>query len=125
MAGPAVNSIYEPSQSADGTRILVDRLWPRGISKEKARVDLWLRDLAPSDALRKRFHAKPEDWDAFCAAYYAELEGAEAQAAVKELRARLRKGRVTLLYAARDEQHNNAVALQIWLTRKRKQSKTS
>jgi uncharacterized protein YeaO (DUF488 family) len=57
--------VYEPPAASDGTRILVDRLWPRGISKDKARIDLWLKDIAPSGALRKRFHDKPEDWDVF------------------------------------------------------------
>ncbi len=110
--------VYEAPEVSDGTRILVDRLWPRGIAKDKAQIDLWLKDISPSDALRKRFHGKPEDWDAFCDAYAAELEGEAAQAAVKELRARLADGPVTLLYAARDESHNNAVALKAWLGRR-------
>ena len=110
---------YEAPAASDGIRILVDRLWPRGIAKDKAKVDLWLKDIAPSDALRKRFHGHPEDWDEFRAAYAAELKGEEAQDAVKELRGHLRKGMVTLLYAARDEEHNNAVALKQWLTRRR------
>lgn len=115
MTSPALKRVYEPADPGDGTRILVDRLWPRGIAKDKARIDLWLKDIAPSDALRKRFHAKPEDWEAFCAAYAVELEGAAAQAAAKDLLDRLHKGRVTLLYAARDEHRNNAVALKAWL----------
>jgi uncharacterized protein YeaO (DUF488 family) len=119
MRSPALKRIYDPPSPGDGARILVDRLWPRGIAKAKARIDLWLKDIAPSDALRKRFHGKPEDWAAFRAAYAKELEGATAQAAVKELRGYLRKGPVTLLYAARDEQHNNAVALRAWLETKR------
>ena len=82
----------------------MDRLWPRGIAEEKrAQIDLWLKDIAPSDALRKAFHGKPEQWEAFCAAYGAELEGAAAQDELRELRARLTDGPVTLLYAARDE----------------------
>lgn len=113
-----VKRVYEAAVAADGMRILVDRLWPRGIAKEKAKVDLWLKDVAPSDALRKRFHAKPERWDSFLAAYTAELAAAPASEAAKELRRHLRKGTVTLLYAARDEDHNNAVALKAWLTRK-------
>jgi uncharacterized protein YeaO (DUF488 family) len=108
--------VYEPPAASDGTRILVDRLWPRGIAKAKARIDLWLKDIAPSDALRKRFHRHPEDWDAFRKAYAAELK--QAGEAVKELRSHLRKGPVTLLYAARDEEHNNAVALKAWLGRR-------
>ena len=113
----ALKRVYEPPDAGDGTRILVDRLWPRGIAKDKARIDLWLKDIAPSAALRKRFHGKPDDWDAFCAAYSAELEQAAAQAAAKDLLGRVRKGPVTLLYAARDEHRNNAVALRAWLER--------
>jgi uncharacterized protein YeaO (DUF488 family) len=70
-------------------------LWPRGIAKDKARIDLWLKDIAPSDALRKRFHGKPDDWGAFRAAYFAELEGAAAQAVTQDLLDRLRSGPVT------------------------------
>jgi len=117
MTSLVVKRIYDPPDAGDGTRILVDRLWPRGIAKDKARIDLWLKDIAPSHALRKRFHGKPAEWDAFCTAYDAELEGAAAQAAARELRDRLRKGMVTLLYAARDERRNNAVALKNWLER--------
>jgi uncharacterized protein YeaO (DUF488 family) len=113
----AVKRVYEAPDPADGTRILVDRLWPRGLAKDRAKIDLWLKDIAPSDALRKRFHAKPADWDAFRTAYADELKGAAAQAAAKDLRERLRKGPVTLLYAARDERRNNAVALKAWLER--------
>ncbi len=115
MKSLTIKRVYEPAAAGDGTRILVDRLWPRGIAKDKARIDLWLRDIAPSDALRKRFHGKPADWDEFRAAYSPELEGAEAQAAAKELFERMKKGPVTLLYAARDERHNNAAALKAWL----------
>jgi uncharacterized protein YeaO (DUF488 family) len=107
--------VYEAPAAGDGTRILVDRLWPRGIAKDK--VDLWLKDIAPSDALRKRFHGHPEDWADFRKAYAAELK--QAAEAVKELRGHLRKGTVTLLYAARDEERNNAVALKQWLARRR------
>ena len=107
--------VYEAAAASDGTRILVDRLWPRGIAKAKAKVDLWLKDIAPSDALRKRFHGHPEDWDEFRKAYAAELK--QAGEAFKELRGHLRKGTVTLLYAARDAERNNAVALMQWLGR--------
>ena len=119
MGSLAVKRIYAPPEPGDGTRILVDRLWPRGIARDKARIDLWLKDIAPSDALRKRFHAKPTHWDEFRAAYAAELAAAPAQAAVKELRALLRRGTVTLLYAARDEERNNAVALKAWLAQRK------
>jgi uncharacterized protein YeaO (DUF488 family) len=107
--------VYDPPSAEDGSRILVDRLWPRGLSKDKARIDLWLKEIAPSDALRKRFHGKPDDWEAFRDAYAAELQGDAAQAAVNELLERLREGPATLLYAARDEQRNNALALEMWL----------
>jgi uncharacterized protein YeaO (DUF488 family) len=113
----AVKRVYEEPEPGDGTRILVDRLWPRGIVRDKAGIDLWLREIAPSDALRKRYHGKPDDWEAFVAAYAVELEGAAAQAAAKDLLDRLRQGPVTLLYAARDERRNNAVALRAWLER--------
>ena len=114
---PAAKRVYDPPEAADGTRVLVDRLWPRGITKDKARVDLWLKEIAPSHELRKRFHDHSEDWEAFCAAYAAELEAPQVREAVQELRARLRSGPVTLLYAAREERHNNAVALLAWLAR--------
>jgi uncharacterized protein YeaO (DUF488 family) len=117
----AVKRVYDPANSSDGTRILVDRLWPRGIAKDKAKVDLWLKEIAPSNALRKRFHGHPEDWAAFRRAYAAELKAETAQEAVRELRNHLRKGRITLLYAAKDEEHNNAVALKAWLERKGRQ----
>jgi uncharacterized protein YeaO (DUF488 family) len=110
---------YEAPSADDGMRILVDRLWPRGVAKAKAKIDLWLRDIAPSDGLRKRFHDKPEHWDAFCASYFAELEGEIPGAAAKELRRCMRNGPVTLIYAAHDERHNNAVALKIWLGRRK------
>lgn len=111
----ALKRIYEPPAPSDGMRVLVDRLWPRGIAKDKARIDLWLRDLAPSNTLRKQFHGKPDDWNAFRAVYAKELREPQAQAAVQRLLECLRDGPVTLLYAARDEQHNNAVALKQWL----------
>ena len=111
----AVKRVYNPPARADGTRILVDRLWPRGINKDKAAIDLWLKDLAPSNELRQRFHGHPADWDAFRAAYAVELAGDLAMAAVATLRAHLTLGPVTLLYAARDTAHNNALALKAWL----------
>jgi len=113
-----VKRVYEPAAKADGLRILVDRLWPRGIAKEKAKVDLWLNEIAPSNTLRKRFHAKPETWDEFLKAYAVELKSDAVAEAAKELRRQIRKGTVTLLYAAKDEEHNNAVALKAWLTRR-------
>jgi uncharacterized protein YeaO (DUF488 family) len=117
MTAFALKRVYEPPEPTDGTRILVDRLWPRGVAKDKARIDLWLKDIAPSDALRKRFHGHPDEWDAFCAAYFVELASAAARKTATVVFERLRDGQVTLLYAARDEQRNNAVALRIWLSR--------
>ncbi len=119
MTTVAVKRVYESPGAGDGTRILVDRLWPRGMTKEKARVDLWLKDIAPSDRLRKRFHGKPDDWEAFRAAYAAELASGPWRPAVQELSVQLQSGPVTLLYAARDAQRNNAVALMLWLERHR------
>jgi uncharacterized protein YeaO (DUF488 family) len=110
-----IKRVYESPGENDGTRILVDRLWPRGISKEAARVDLWLRDIAPSDALRKQFHGHPETWGEFREAYAIELADPRALDAVGQLRALAANGPVTLLYAARDEAHNNAEALRLWL----------
>jgi uncharacterized protein YeaO (DUF488 family) len=114
----SLKRVYGAPAKGDGFRILVDRLWPRGIAKAEAKVDLWLKEIAPSNDLRKRFHGHPEDWAAFKRAYFAELKSPEAAAAAKELRRHLRKGPVTLLYAARDDEPNNAVALAAWLRRR-------
>jgi uncharacterized protein YeaO (DUF488 family) len=110
--------VYDAPAHNDGARVLVDRLWPRGIAKEKAKVDMWLKDVAPSHELRKKFHGHPEAWDEFVSAYKRELTGAQAQAAVAELEGLMRKGPVTLLYAARDDAHNNAVALKSWIEKR-------
>lgn len=110
-----VKRVYEPPGDEDGLRVLVDRLWPRGLSKDKARIDLWLKDLAPSDALRRRVHADPSEWEAFVADYHRELGAEPARSAVAELRVRLAREPVTLLYAARDEDRNNATVLRDWL----------
>jgi uncharacterized protein YeaO (DUF488 family) len=112
---PKVKRVYDPPAADDGARVLVDRLWPRGITKEKAALDEWLRDVAPSDALRKRVHSGEASYDEFVRAYAAELEREPAKAAAASLRARLAEGPVTLLFAAKDEARNNAVALAAWL----------
>ncbi len=112
-----IKRVYAPATADDGLRVLVDRLWPRGIAKEKARIDLWLKDIAPSEALRRRFHGDPSKWREFVAAYDGELRRDPASTAVASLREHLRRQPVTLLYAARDETHNNAVALKEWLER--------
>jgi len=109
--------VYAPPTAGDGTRILVDRLWPRGLSKDKAKIGLWLRDISPSNELRKRLHSRPDDWAEFCTEYYSELTGAAAQVVAKILFDQLSSGPVTLLYAARNEKQNNAVALKAWLDR--------
>jgi uncharacterized protein YeaO (DUF488 family) len=103
--------VYAPAESEDGLRVLVDRLWPRGLSKAKAAVDHWAKDAAPSDGLRRWFAHRPERWEEFRARYESELKAPEAQAEVATIRRFLREGRVTLLYAAHDEELNNAVAL--------------
>ena len=105
----AIKRVYDEPGASDGTRILVDRLWPRGLSKEKARVDVWLKDVAPSNDLRKWFGHDPQKWMGFQKRYAQELKAhPEALAALK---AELKKGPVTLLYGAHDEEHNQAAAL--------------
>src|SRR5580704_9702417 len=118
MAGRfRIKRIYEPASKDDGLRVLVDRLWPRGIAKQKAHIDLWLRDVSPSDALRRMLHAEPTKWDEFVKAYGSEPKQEPARSAFADLRKLPRSKPVTLLYAARDEVHNNAVALKRWLER--------
>jgi uncharacterized protein YeaO (DUF488 family) len=112
-----IKRVYQAPDTEDGVRILVDRLWPRGLSREKAQIDLWLKEIAPSDALRHRFHRDPEGWEDFKIAYYAELEREPAQSAVHQLLDRRSREPVTLLFAARDETRNNGVALTEWLDR--------
>ncbi|QEL21217.1 DUF488 family protein [Bosea sp. F3-2] len=113
MSQLTVKRVYDPPAPGDGMRILVDRLWPRGVSKD--RIDLWLKEIAPSDTLRHEFHGHPDRWDEFRAAYAAELGTAPAQAALATLDEKLKEGPVTLLYAAKDEHRNNAEALRLWL----------
>jgi uncharacterized protein YeaO (DUF488 family) len=105
----ALKRIYEPVAKDDGARILVDRLWPRGLATAKARLDLWLRDIAPSDELRHWFGHDPKRWPEFKRRYRAELKGRSDE--LKPIRDALGKGKVTLLFAAKDEAHNNAVVL--------------
>ena len=101
--------VYAEPSATDGKRILVDRLWPRGLSKEKAQVDLWLKEVAPSNDLRKWFAHDPAKWPEFKKRYRAELK--QNPDAVAELKAAA-KGNTTLLYGARDTEHNEAVVLQ-------------
>jgi uncharacterized protein YeaO (DUF488 family) len=100
---------YEPAEDADGYRVLVDRLWPRGISKDPARLDEWARDLAPSSELRKWFGHDPARFDEFRRRYLGELAAHSDKLA--ELRERASEGTLTLVYAARDSEHNDAVVL--------------
>jgi len=108
---------YDPADSQDGYRVLVDRLWPRGLSKEKAKVDLWMKEIAPSDALRKWFGHDPERWMEFQARYRKELQ--KKSELIKEIRQLDGKyPTVTLLYSAKDELHNQAVALLAFLKKR-------
>jgi uncharacterized protein YeaO (DUF488 family) len=104
-----VKRVYEEPGSADGRRILVDRLWPRGMTKDRARVDLWLKQIAPSNELRKWFQHDPARWHEFERRYLSELQ--QNKEAMKVLLTEAKTGPITLLYAARDEAHNEAVVL--------------
>lgn len=108
-----VKRIYEPPSDDDGARFLVDRLWPRGLSRDDARLTGWLRDVAPSDDLRRWFGHDPSRWEEFVRRYHAELD--DRPGAVRPLLDAARAGDVTLVYAARDPDHNNAVALKRYL----------
>jgi uncharacterized protein YeaO (DUF488 family) len=108
--------VYDAPSAADGERVLVERLWPRGLTKARARVDLWLKDVAPSPALRKWFAHDPARWDEFRRRYRKELRGRNE--AVELLRRKARKATVTLVYAAKDEEHNGAVALKAFIERR-------
>ena len=111
----AIKRVYDPPAPDDGRRILVDRLWPRGLTKERARVDEWLKEIAPSTELRRWFHTDPSRWAEFRSRYRHELSGNAD--AVGHLRALARKGRVTLLYGARDPERNHAIVLMEYLQR--------
>lgn len=101
--------VYEPAASSDGYRVLIDRLWPRGVSRERARLDAWEKDLAPSTALREWFGHRPNRFEEFRRRYVEELRHERPRLA--ELRRRARKGTLTLVYSARDTEHNDAVVL--------------
>lgn len=106
---------YDDPAPDDGCRVLVDRLWPRGVSKEEAELDHWLKDVAPSDELRTWFDHDPDKWKTFCRHYHEEL--AEKDDAVAFLCEKAEEGTLTLVYAAKDREHNNAVALKRYLER--------
>src|SRR5256885_948606 len=100
---------YEEPSKDDGTRILVERLWPRGLSKDEAAIDLWLKEVAPSTELRKWYGHDPDKWEEFRSRYRAELD--DKGEVLDDLRRRLKEGPVTFVFAARDEEHNSAVVL--------------
>jgi uncharacterized protein YeaO (DUF488 family) len=105
--------VYEPASKDGGCRVLVDRIWPRGVRKEEAQIDVWLKEVAPSTALRKWFGHEPARWEEFEKRYFAELNAHPQD--VEELVRLAKRGLVTLVYGAKDETHNNAVALKEYL----------
>lgn len=109
-----IKRVYEDFSAGDGYRVLVDRLWPRGLSKEKARLDLWLKEAGPTDELRKWFNHDPAKYEEFKKRYFKELDNNPAADELKEIINRHKT--VTLLYSAHDEQHNQAAALQKYLS---------
>ena len=115
-----IKRVYDPPATSDGMRVLVDRIWPRGLSKQAAALDHWLKDLAPSTALRKWFDHRPERWDKFRDLYRDELA---ANPSIKDFRRLMKGKRVTLLYAAHDTEHNQAVVLADYLQRTQRHSK--
>lgn len=108
-----IKRAYDVASKDDGYRVLVDRLWPRGVSKDQARIDLWMKEIAPSTKLRQWFAHDPERWSEFRKRYFRELD--EHPEVVEQLQTIIRKEPVTLVYAAKDEEHNDAVALQEYL----------
>jgi uncharacterized protein YeaO (DUF488 family) len=108
----ALKRAYEEPAASDGTRVLVDRLWPRGISRERAHIDLWLKDVAPSTELRKWFNHDTQKFQEFRRSYETELKSEAAQEALAKLREIAKQGQLTLVFAAHDADHSNAVILQ-------------
>ena len=111
----AIKRAYEPATKADGYRVLVDRLWPRGVKREALAIDEWAKAVAPSHALRRAFHHDPERWKDFVTQYAAELATEEAKSVLERLRKLARSKKVTLVYAAREDAYNNAAALRMIL----------
>jgi uncharacterized protein YeaO (DUF488 family) len=105
--------IYDKVSSEDGVRILVDRLWPRGVSKKDASIDIWMKDIAPSNELRKWFNHAPAKWEEFKVRYFSELDNKSEL--IKEILGRVKKGTVTLIFSAKEEKYNNAEALKEYL----------
>ncbi len=114
-----VKRVYEPASQDDGLRILVDRLWPRGLTKEGAAIYKWVKEVAPSDNLRKWFSHDPKKWEEFKRRYREELKAPEKMAILEEIKKMAKAGTVTLLFGAREERYNNAVALKEILETKR------
>jgi len=112
-----IKRVYEQPDKKDGERILVDRLWPRGLTKEKASVDLWLKEIAPSTELRKWFAHDPNKWKSFRGRYETEIRHNDDL--IKVLKQKAREGAITLVYGARDEKHNEALVLKQFLERGR------
>jgi uncharacterized protein YeaO (DUF488 family) len=110
-----VKRAYDPQDTGDGVRFLVDRLWPRGVTKENLKIDGWLREAAPSDDLRKWFGHDPDRWEEFRQRYFLELD--DKPATLEPIRKAAQQGDVTLVYSARDKEHNQAVALKEYLER--------
>lgn len=113
-----IKRAYEPARPADGHRVLVNRLWPRGVSKDQAHLDEWLKGISPSDALRKWFGHDPRRWAEFRERYLSELDAPDAHALLEGLVRRASRGTVTLVYSAHDELHNDAVVLAEELSRR-------
>ncbi len=109
----AIKRAYDKPSHSDGFRILIDRLWPRGLTKEKVAADLWLKDIAPSTELRKWFGHDPEKWPEFKNKYFQELK--QKKELIDTIKKHTKQGRVTLLYSARDELHNDAIVLKEFL----------
>jgi uncharacterized protein YeaO (DUF488 family) len=114
----AIKRAYHPPSRTDGVRILVDRLWPRGVKKEDAHVEKWIRELGPSNELRRFFGHDPARWQEFRKRYLAELKRPEAASLLAELIEIARKGTLTLVYSAKDQEHNQAAVLREVLDRK-------
>ena len=115
--------VYAPAARTGGTRVLVDRVWPRGLKKEELHLDRWMKDLAPSTALRKWFGHDPRRWQEFRRRYRAELAQPDKQELLGELRRMARSGPVVLLYGARDQEHNQAVVLREYLESRSKSAR--
>jgi uncharacterized protein YeaO (DUF488 family) len=111
-----IKRVYEKPEKSDGAQFLVDRLWPRGVKKENLQVEGWLKEIAPSNDLRRWFGHDPERWEAFKERYFGELRDKSEE--LHPLRDAMKKGDVTLLYSARDKEHNNAAALKVYLKEK-------